>query len=160
MKPTQIALKFVPTLMTAFAVISMIFLFQLDAIVHQRLYSYGLQFSYDWATPYWTTVGTAFTIAWVTIAAGIGFQIVAVVRGPEKKAAEAEVKQDNQWSTYKLRDGSTIKVKHVLKGVRQLPTYAPDGAPMYSALSDTVVQVVEFPEELRRKPEEQLLNLV
>jgi len=26
----------------------------MDSIVHGTLYNYGLQFSYDWATPYWT----------------------------------------------------------------------------------------------------------
>jgi hypothetical protein len=26
---------------------------QIDTIVHKVLYNYGLQFSYDWATPYW-----------------------------------------------------------------------------------------------------------
>ena len=25
----------------------------IDSIVHQQLYGYGLQFSYDWANPYW-----------------------------------------------------------------------------------------------------------
>lgn len=36
---------------TAFAVYSLALL---DKIVHGTLYNYGLQFSYDWANPYWT----------------------------------------------------------------------------------------------------------
>lgn len=30
----------------------------LDNIVHDTLYDYGLRFSYDWATPYWTILRT------------------------------------------------------------------------------------------------------
>src|SRR4030067_1574894 len=30
----------------------------LDNMVHRTLYNYGLQFSYDWATPYWTFLRT------------------------------------------------------------------------------------------------------
>jgi len=31
---------------------------RLDQIVNGQLYSFGLQFSYEWASPYWTTLGT------------------------------------------------------------------------------------------------------
>ena len=34
----------------------------LDYIVHDVLYSYGLQFSYEWAVPYWTIYSLIFVI--------------------------------------------------------------------------------------------------
>jgi hypothetical protein len=133
----------------------MIAILQMDSIVHQSLYSYGLQFSYDWATPYWTAMRAAFAMAGVAAAVGISSLAYLPTRKPEP-----ESKQEKQWNTYKLRDGSTIKVKHVLRAVRQLPAYGPDGAPIYSAVSDSIVQLVDFPEELRKKPEEKQLSLV
>ena len=33
-----------------FVLTSLVFI---DSIMHQQLYGYGLQFSYDWANPYW-----------------------------------------------------------------------------------------------------------
>jgi hypothetical protein len=32
---------------------ALVLLLQLDRLVNGTLYSYGLVFSYDWATPYW-----------------------------------------------------------------------------------------------------------
>ncbi len=39
----------------ACAGLALYFLSSLDNIVHGTLYNYGLQFSYDWASPYWST---------------------------------------------------------------------------------------------------------
>jgi len=43
----------------------------LDWIVHNQLYSYGLQFSYDWADPYWTTLRLVFLL--------LGFVVTSIV---------------------------------------------------------------------------------
>jgi len=58
-------------LMAAFSVLSMICLFLLDGMVHGDLYGYGLQFSYNWATPYWTVKNIAFALGWLSIFAAI-----------------------------------------------------------------------------------------
>jgi hypothetical protein len=47
-------LLIVPVLVTS--VCLAYFLFMLDNIVHGTLYYYGLQFSYEWANPYWMTM--------------------------------------------------------------------------------------------------------
>jgi len=39
----------------------------LDNIVHGSLYHYGLQFSYDWANPYWTTFRIAQALLGLTV---------------------------------------------------------------------------------------------
>lgn len=39
---------------TAFLVTTIVLLFQIDEMIHGQLYDYGLQFSYQWAAPYWT----------------------------------------------------------------------------------------------------------
>jgi len=41
-------------LVTAINIVSMLFFIRIDSIVNMDLYNYGLQFSYDWAVPYWT----------------------------------------------------------------------------------------------------------
>ena len=39
---------------TTFLVATIVLLFQIDEMIHGQLYDYGLQFSYQWAAPYWT----------------------------------------------------------------------------------------------------------
>ena len=56
------------------------------------------------------------------------------------------------WNEYKLADGTTLKVKLVLRGVKRLKRYEPDGAPIYAINSMNVVRAVEVPEKLKAKP--------
>jgi hypothetical protein len=58
------------------------------------------------------------------------------------------------WNTYKLKDGTTLKVKLVLVGVKRLKKYNPDGMPIYVINSQNVVRAVNVPKELRAKPKE------
>lgn len=50
----KLLLFIIPVLVTS--VCSAYFLFRLDNIVHGTLYNYGLQFNYEWASPYWMTL--------------------------------------------------------------------------------------------------------
>jgi hypothetical protein len=60
---------FVFTVLTLTAVVSVFFsLTLLDNIVHGSLYHYGLQFSPDWANPYWTTLKIVQALLGLTIA--------------------------------------------------------------------------------------------
>ncbi len=60
------------------------------------------------------------------------------------------VKED--WNEYKLNDGTTLKVKLVLVGVKRLKKYQPDGKPIYVVNTTNVVRIVDVPEKLRMKP--------
>jgi hypothetical protein len=60
--------------------------------------------------------------------------------------------EQEHWNTYKLADGSTLKVKLVLKGVKRLLKCSPDGTPIYMIVSDNVVRVTDVPKELKAKP--------
>jgi hypothetical protein len=61
------------------------------------------------------------------------------------------VKED--WNEYKLSDGSTLKVKTVLIGVRRLKNqYTPTGDPVYVITSHNVVRSLHVPEKLKRRP--------
>jgi hypothetical protein len=61
---------------------------------------------------------------------------------------------EENWNTYTLSDGTTIKVKLVLRGVKRLKRYEPDGTPIYVINSINVVRAVNVPEELKAKPKE------
>jgi hypothetical protein len=159
----------VPVLMGMFSLISIVAAFQLDTIVNENLYAYGLQFSSDWGIPYWTAIRTIFAVAWLNMITAIALQIYVMTRKTKEKARErreTEPKSDEPWTgerreekienkehwhTYKLSDGSTIKVKHKLKSAKRLGKYSPDGIPIYVVDYDNIVQVVNVPEKLTEK---------
>ena len=61
---------------------------------------------------------------------------------------------EENWNTYTLSDGTTLKVKLVLRGVKRLKNYEPDGSPIYIINSINVVRAVDIPTELKAKPKE------
>jgi hypothetical protein len=61
-----------------------------------------------------------------------------------------EVKE--YWNVYKLKDGTTLKVKLVLIGVKRLEKHNPDGTPIYVIQSQNIVRAVDIPKELYAKP--------
>ena len=61
---------------------------------------------------------------------------------------------EENWNTYTLSDGTTLKVKLVLRGVKRLKRCEPDGTPIYVINSINVVRAVNVPEELKVKPKE------
>jgi hypothetical protein len=78
MKSDGNVVSWVVLLMAASSLFSMFYLLQIDRIVHNELYGYGLQFSYGWATPYWVMMRTAFTLIWFNIIAAISIQLYTV----------------------------------------------------------------------------------
>jgi len=51
----------------------------LDQVVHGTLYSYGLQFSYNWANPYWTLLRVTMALLAISAVATI-FNTILIVR--------------------------------------------------------------------------------
>jgi len=82
--------NWVLVIMAAASCISMIAALTLDSIMSQQLPSYGLQFNYGWAIPYWNTVATIFVMAWINIIAAITFQVyrLRTIRKEETQKAE------------------------------------------------------------------------
>jgi len=77
-------------IMATASVISMIAALSLNSIISQDLPSYGLQFNYGWAIPYWNTISLVFVMAWINIIAAIAFQIyrIRTIRKDEVQNAE------------------------------------------------------------------------
>jgi len=84
---------------------------------------------------------------------------VSVPRLPritQKDLAEAEdvdfTDERERWNTYKLKDGTTLKVKLVLRGVKRLKKWGPDGSPIYLINSTNILRAVDVPVNLKAKP--------
>src|SRR3989337_957590 len=155
MKLISVIARWILVVIAACSLISMLALLQVDSIVHKSLSSYGLQFSDAWATPYWNSIRVVFAMGWLTFGAAAAFQFYAVIRQSPTKSGEfgeAETKQEARWNTYKLGDGSTIKVKLVVKGARRLNKFEADGTPVYAIDSENIVRVVDAPEEFMASP--------
>jgi hypothetical protein len=58
------------------------------------------------------------------------------------------------WNVYRLRDGTTLKIKLVLVGIKRLKKHNPDGTPIYMINSQNVVRAIDIPKELIAKPKE------
>ena len=57
------------------------------------------------------------------------------------------------WNSYKLKDGTTLKVKLVLAGVVRIQNkYDPLGNPVYMIKSTNVVRVMDVPEAYKQTP--------
>ena len=74
----------------------------------------------------------------------------------QRDLAEAEdvdfTEEREHWNSYKLADGTTLKVKLVLRGVKRLQKWLPDGSPFYIINAANVVRTVGIPKELKAKP--------
>ena len=70
--------NWVLVIMAAASCISMIAALSLDNIITQLLPTYGLEFSYSWAIPYWNIVALVFIMAWINIVAAIAFQVYRI----------------------------------------------------------------------------------
>ena len=76
---------------------------------------------------------------------------------PEDLADSEDIdfeEKEEHWNVYKLKDGTTLKVKLILLGVKRLRKHNPDGTPLYMVNSQNVVRVVDIPKGLMAKPKE------
>jgi len=69
------------------------------------------------------------------------------------QAEDMDWTQENEfWNSYRLSDGTLLKVKLVLKGVKRLKKYLADGSPIYVVISDNVVRTAEIQGNVKQKP--------
>lgn len=55
------------------------------------------------------------------------------------------------WNVYKLQDGTTLKVKLVLRGVKRIKRFNLDRTPVYVINTQNILRAVNVPEELKAK---------
>lgn len=61
---------------------------------------------------------------------------------------------EERWNVYKLKDGTTLKVKLVITSVKRLKKHNLDGTPIYVIGSQNIVRAVDIPKGLMAKPKE------
>jgi hypothetical protein len=59
---------------------------------------------------------------------------------------------EEHWNIYQLSDGTKLKVKLIIRGVKRLNQYEPDGTPVYLINSMNVVRAVDIPASVKAKP--------
>jgi hypothetical protein len=71
-----------------------------------------------------------------------------------EKAEDVEIQEEKDyWNTYTLKDGSIIKMKLIVSGVKRLTTkWQPDGNPIYLVNSQNVMRLGHIPANLKAKP--------
>lgn len=71
-----------------------------------------------------------------------------------EKAEDIDIKEEKEnWNVYKLEDGSQIKLKLIVTGVKRLTTkWQPDGNPIYLVNSRNVMRLAHIPKNLKAKP--------
>jgi hypothetical protein len=144
--------RWIQTAVAACSLVSLYAYLKIDSIVNVALYSYGLRFSFDWATPYWTFGWVVMAMSGVIFGLAISSQAYLLLRSSTAVGGKAELGklgEDGGWRVYNLADGSTIKVKMTVKGATRLNKYSDDGLPIYTVNVEPVVQVVHVPGELR-----------
>ncbi len=147
--------RFVPSVVAVCAIVSLYMFSQIDNVVNQTLYNYHLQFSYNWANPYWNMAHVLIAMGWLIAGLSVASQIFLLVRKKLVADAGAEqigAREEDRWSTFRLGDGSTIRVKLVVKGAKRLNKYSEDGWPVYTVDTEPIVEVVDVPQELRVTP--------
>lgn len=59
---------------------------------------------------------------------------------------------EEHWNVYQLSDGTKLKVKLIVRGVKRLNQFEPDGAPVYLINSMNVVRAIDIPDSVKAKP--------
>jgi hypothetical protein len=62
--------------------------------------------------------------------------------------------KEEHWNIYRLKDGTTLKIKLILVGIKKLKKHNPDGTPVYMINSQNIVRAVDIPKDLMAKPRE------
>ena len=72
------------------------------------------------------------------------------------RAEDVEIMEEkDHWNKYKLKDGSVIKIKLIVKEIRRLATkWQPDGNPIYLINSQNIIRMSQVPTKLKAKPKE------
>jgi hypothetical protein len=59
---------------------------------------------------------------------------------------------EEHWNVYQLSDGTKLKVKLIVRGVKRLNQFEPDGTPVYLINSMNVVRAIDIPDSVKAKP--------
>jgi outer membrane biosynthesis protein TonB len=111
----------------AFSGIVMFMISQLDSIVHGQLYGYGLQFSADWANPYWNYTKIMYAGLAVTMAVSAVILLLGFI--PKTKLAETIIKHEQPHPKIQPTPQIQMPAPVVTQPKQQPPPSAPQPQP-------------------------------
>lgn len=127
---------------------SMVCLHLVDNIVSDTLRNYGLQFSYDWATPYWRLVQIGFILGWINIATALVLQANAI-----RLKRKAEQPADAIKEAWKTAKSPETEKAHEEKSETE-PAKPPEEAPQ-SKSEPEAQEKKEEPQQPEKTPEQE-----
>jgi hypothetical protein len=69
------------------------------------------------------------------------------------EADDIDWTQENEfWNSYRLSDGTLLKIKLALKNVKRLKKYLPDGTPVYFTTYDVLIRTTDVQGNVKQKP--------
>jgi len=138
--------------MAATSLVLMICLSQIDNIVHGTLYSYGLQFSYDWANPYWRLTQIGFTVGWLNIIIAFAVQLNNIRM--KNKAEQPATANEKARETEKPQKQRKPQRKALKEHKETKPTKPPEETPK-TAPEPEAQEKREEPQQPEKTPEEE-----
>jgi outer membrane biosynthesis protein TonB len=130
----------------------MICLYQIDSIVNGTLYSYGLQFSYNWAGPYWRLTQIGFTIGWLNIIIAFAVQLNNIRM--KNKAEQPATAIEKAWETAKTPETEKTPEESAKEHKETEPTKPPEETPK-TAPEPEAQEKKEEPQQPEKTPEKE-----
>jgi len=80
-------------------------------------------------------------------------KIPRIMQKDFEEAIDVDFTEEHEsWNVYKLEDGTTLKIKLVIQGVKRLKKWKVDGDPIYMISSTNILRTVKIPKKLKAKP--------
>ncbi len=126
--------------MAVASLISMLATFQINGVIRGDLYQYGLQFSPESETAYWTLTSIVFAMGWLIIATSVGYELHLARRGLLVAEAQPRARQTTLEESLKPRIRSACPPTSVQK-VGKPQTRTISQTPLSSEISKRPVQI-------------------
>ena len=80
-------------------------------------------------------------------------QIPRITQNDLMEAEDLDFEETNeQWNSYKLSDGTILKIRLILREVKRLKKWKPDGTPVYVINTQQIIRTTDISKELRQQP--------
>ena len=151
-------------LMAGASLTSMLATLSIDHIVNHDLYNYGLQFSSEWADPYWTMAAVVFSMGWLIILTSLAFEFKMLIHVrrrqpqpepapiPEKQAQEEPPKTKAE-PTPKPHEQEAKSKEDVEAKTTALAMKTDDGLSEFRVILEEISEMTR-PTAARKKPED------
>jgi hypothetical protein len=144
-------------LMAVTSLLIMLSLNQINYMVHGDLYSFGLEFSYRWAMPYWILSGIVFGLSWTNIAVSIVFTLYIQKKSRKRALVSAPTPQTERTETMTLKsdDKEQQKISEFLDAQKEEPVLKEE-----AVVKELIEEETVKPDEIAEAENEQEPQIV